>query len=109
MDTEGETKIKEFSFEVDVNDCSKSIFDHIFANLKRSKDDYEVFFYLDKKMIKKIEFDDVCLFSMGKLKHVLFIVETKPPKIIEDFNYSLEDSANFTFVVLFKNQVKNVE
>ena len=51
MNTCGENRIKEFSFEADVNDCSKSIFDHIFANLNRNKSDYEGFFYLDKKMI----------------------------------------------------------
>ena len=109
MDAESDDKIKEFSFQVDVNDCSKSIFDHIFANLKRNKNDYEAFYYLDKKMIKKANFDEICLFNMSKVKKVLFLVESKPPSIMKYFNYTLDESSYFSFIVLFKNQVKNVE
>lgn len=52
MSAVGKKRIKEFSFDVDVEDCANSVFDHIFANLKRKKEDFELFFYLDKKMIR---------------------------------------------------------
>lgn len=105
----GQRKIQEFSFLVDVADCSDSVFKHIFINLNEPMANFDFYFYLENKKIEKIDASQISLIKMRKSHLVLILVETRSPLLQKQFCFEDKNATYFSFLVMYKNQVKSIE